>query len=233
MRFCLTAALLLAPFRASAHAEAWALAPVRAEEAELSTGAGLFTGGGTFDHGRTGDTYLASVTTARYLLGGFTLDGGLQSLLPLERGTRGGRTRLSARLGYTGARWSLVVGAVLGLAYTTQPHFEALPSARGLYRLDDTTALEAGLFDAQGQLPGHVGAAWRGFGLAYVFPVGGRARVDIPVAPRASLRLEGALFQHRDVRTSLVTLGVVGRPAAPHRTHSGRNVSPPGLENEA
>ncbi|MCP3099626.1 hypothetical protein LZ198_12185 [Myxococcus sp. K15C18031901] len=224
---------MFAPFRASAHAEASALASVRAEEAELSTGGGLLTGGSTFDHGRTGDTYLASVTTARYLLGGFTLDGGLQSLLPLEQGTRGGRTRLSARLGYTGARWSLVVGAVLGLAYTAHPHFEALPTARGLYRLGDTTALEAGLFDAQGQLPGHVGVSWRGLGLGYVFPLGGRARWDIPVAPRASLRLEGALFQHRDVRTTLVTLGVVGRPSAANRTPSGRNVSPPGLENEA
>ncbi|MFP2904112.1 hypothetical protein ACLESD_03370 [Pyxidicoccus sp. 3LFB2] len=63
-----------------------AVEPVRALAAELGTSVGLFTGGYAFAGGRWEDAYLANTSAARFLLGGFTLDGGLMSLLPLERG---------------------------------------------------------------------------------------------------------------------------------------------------
>lgn len=62
-----------------------AVEPVRALAAELGTSVGLFTGGYAFAGGRWEDAYLANTSAARFLLGGFTLDGGLMSLLPLER----------------------------------------------------------------------------------------------------------------------------------------------------
>ncbi|MFP2904113.1 hypothetical protein ACLESD_03375 [Pyxidicoccus sp. 3LFB2] len=84
---------------------------------------------------------------------------------------------------------------------------------KGLYRVGSVD-LEAGLFDAHGQLPAHLGASYGPVGLAYVFPLGARGRVDIPLAARASVRVEGFVFQYGDVRTSLITVGVVGRPTA-------------------
>ncbi|QSQ22199.1 hypothetical protein JY651_44925 [Pyxidicoccus parkwayensis] len=195
-----------------------AVEPPRALTSELGTAVGLFTGGYGFEGGRWEDAYLANTTSARFLLGGFTLDGGLLSLLPLERGGPGGSTSVTARLGYTSERWSVVGGAVVGLGYTSQPLLQVLPSVKGLYRVGPVD-LEAGIFDANGQVPAHLGASYGPVGLAYVFPLGGRARVDIPLAARAGVRLEGFVFQYGDVRTSLVTVGVVGRPTA--SAHAG------------
>ncbi len=70
-------------------------------------------------------------------------------------------------------------------------------------------------------MPAHAGASYGPVGLAYVFPLGGRAHVDIPLAARAGLRVEGFLFQYGDIRTSLVTVGVVGRPAGARRPTGG------------
>ena len=190
--------------------------PARALVTELGTGVGLFTGGYAFEGGRWEDAYLANATTARFLLGGFTLDGGLFSLLPLERGGPGGSTTLTARLGYTGQRWSVVGGGVMGVGYTAEPLLQFLPSVKGLYRVGPV-ALEAGLFDAHGQVPAHLGASYGPVGLAYVFPLGGRARVDVPLAARAGLRVEGFVFQYGDVRTSFLSVGIFGRPAASDR----------------
>ncbi|WP_164019908.1 hypothetical protein [Pyxidicoccus trucidator] len=187
--------------------------PVRALAAELGTNVGLFTGGYAFAGGRWQDAYFASTSSARYLVGGFTVDGGLLSLLPLERGGPGASTAVTARLGYTGERWSVLAGAVVGLGYTSRPLLQLLPTVKGLYRVGPVD-LEAGVFDANGQVPAHLGASYGPVGLAYVFPLGGRGRVDIPLAPRASVRVEGFLFQYGDVRTSLITVGVVGLPTA-------------------
>ncbi|MCP3139918.1 hypothetical protein [Pyxidicoccus xibeiensis] len=188
----------------------------RALAAELGTSVGLLTGGHVLDGGHSRDTYLANSTAARYLLGGFTLDGGLLSLLPLGDAGPGASTSLTARLGYTGERWSVVGGAVLRVGYTGEPLLRLRPSVKGLYRLGPV-ALEAGVLDAHGQVPAHLGAAYGPVGLAYVFPLGGRAHVDLPLAARAGLRMEGFLFQYGDVLTSLLTVGVVGRPAASSR----------------
>lgn len=224
-RMCLPLPALLAFTLSSAPtlARETATAPSTVEAprmlaAELGTNIGLFTGGHGFEGGRSEDTYLASTSSARFLLGGFTLDGGLLSLLPLKRGGPGASTTATARLGYTGERWSVVGGAAVRLAYTARPLLRVLPSVKGLYRVGRVD-LEAGLFDANGQVPAHLGASHGPVGLAYVFPVGGRARVDIPLAARAGVRVEGFVFQYGDVRTSLVTVGVVGRPTA--AVHAG------------
>lgn len=197
-----------------------AVAPPRALAAELRADMGLLTGGYGFDGGRWQDTWLASATSARYLLGGFTVEGGGLSLLPLERGGPHLSTTLSARAGYTGERWSATGGAVLGIGYRARPVLQLLPTLKGLYQVG-AVALEAGLFDSFGQVPAHLGAAYGPVGLAYVFPLGGRARVDLPLSTRAGLRLEGFLFQYGDIRTSLVTVGVVGRPSASRRAAGG------------
>ncbi|HZI09581.1 MAG TPA: hypothetical protein VE153_04260 [Myxococcus sp.] len=194
--------------------------PPRALDAELRADVGLFTGGYAFEGGRWQDAYLARTTSARYLLGGFTVEGGWMSLLPVERGGPRFSTTFSARVGYTGERWSATGGAVVGLSYWADPVLQVLPTVKGLYQAGPVR-LEAGLFDAFGQVPAHAGASYGPVGLGYVFPLGGRAHVDIPLAARAGLRLEGFLFQYGDVRTSLVTVGVVGRPAASGRAAGG------------
>jgi hypothetical protein len=197
-----------------------AVAPPRALAAELRADVGLFTGGYAFDGGRWQDAYLTRTTSARYLLGGFTVEGGWMSLLPLEGGGPRFSTTLSARVGFTGERWSATGGAVLGIGYWADPALQFLPTLKGLYQVGPV-ALEAGLFDMFGQVPAHLGASYGPVGLAYVFPLGGRAHVDIPLAARAGLRLEGFLFQYGDIRTSLVTVGVVGRPSASRRAGGG------------
>ncbi len=214
----LALALLSAP--ALAAEAATALPAVRALDAELRADVGLFTGGYAFEGGRWQDAYLTRTTSARYLLGGFTVEGGWMSLLPLERGGPRFSTTFSARVGYTGERWSATGGAVVGVGYWADPVLQVLPTVKGLYQVGPVQ-LEAGLFDTFGQVPAHAGASYGPVGLGYVFPLGGRAHLDIPLAARAGLRVEGFVFQYGDIRTSLLTVGVVGRPAASRRATGG------------
>jgi hypothetical protein len=180
---------------------------------ELKVDLGALSGGFTHGGGAWMDSFAAQALSGHLLLGGFTLDGGVLSLVPLQRGGAGASLTLTARVGYTGERWSLVGGPVLGLAYAAQPALQVLPSLKALYRVGPVD-LHAGLLDLHGLVPAHVGASWRGLGLAYVLPLGARAWASVPLSSSLSLRVEGFAFRLGNAQSALLTLGLTARPSS-------------------
>jgi hypothetical protein len=175
---------------------------------------GALSGGYTYGGGAWMDAFAAQAASGHLLLGGFTLDGGLLSLIPLRRGGPGASLTLTARAGYTGARWSLVGGPVLNLAYTARPALQVLPSVKALYRVGPVD-LHAGLLDLHGLVPAHLGASWNGLGLAYVLPLGARAWADLPLTSTLGLRVEGFAFRLGSAQSAMLTVGLSARPSAP------------------
>jgi hypothetical protein len=179
--------------------------------AELHVDLGALTGGYTLGDGAWMEPFAAQALAGHVLFGGFTLDGGLLSLEPLRPGGPGASLTLTARVGYTGERWSLVGGPVLGLAYSARPGLQVLPSVKALYRVGPVD-LHAGLLDLHGLVPAHLGASWKGLGLAYVLPLGARAWASIPLNPALNLRVEAFAFRLGTARSALLTVGLGGMP---------------------
>lgn len=201
---------LTAQAQAVPSAEPYAPAP-RLLVNEIHAEAGVLVGGYSFEGGSWDDAFLAKSTGGHYLFGGFTAEAGLLSLLALERGGPGPSLAVSARLGYTGERWSVLAGPVLQATYPSSPIVQVLPSVKGRYRVGDFT-LDAGLLDNVGMVPAHLGASYGPVSLAYVLPLGARAHVHIPLSARVSLRLEGFAFRVGSARSALLTVGIAGTP---------------------
>jgi hypothetical protein len=181
--------------------------------AELRVDLGALSGGYTYGGGAWMDPFAAQAISGHLLLGGFTLEGDVLSLIPLRRGGPGASLTLTARVGYTGERWSLVGGPLLNVAYTAQPALQVLPSLKALYRAGPVD-LHAGLLDLHGQVPAHVGASWNGLGLAYVLPLGARAWASLPLSSALSLRVEGFAFRLGNAQSAMLSVGLSTRPSS-------------------
>jgi hypothetical protein len=171
----------------------------------------VLSGGYSFEGGSFTDAFLAKGTGGHYLFGGFTAEAGVFSLWPLRGNGPGHSLAASARLGYSGERWSLVAGPVLQATYPSSPIVQVLPSARALYRVGPVT-LNAGLLDMHGMVPAHVGASYGPVGLAYVLPLGARAHARIRLSQRVALHLEGFAFRVGPAQSAMLTVGLVGNP---------------------
>lgn len=185
--------------------------PPRVLTNEIHSQLGLLQGGYSFAGGGWDDLYVASFTGGHYLFEGITVEASLLSLTPLERGGPGPSISLSARLGYTGERWSVLAGPVLQAAYPSTPILTFLPSVRGLYRLD-TVTLDAGLLDMAGMVPAHVGVSYGPVGLAYVLPLGLKASARIPLSARVGIQVDGFAFRVGEAHSAMLILGLVGNP---------------------
>ncbi len=218
MRPLLLVLLVLAvapPARAQLHGDSPPTAsPMRAlPGSALHVDLGALSGGFTHGGGAWMNPFAAQAASGHLLLGGLTLDGGVLSLLPLQRDAAGASLTLTARVGYTGERWSLVGGPVLGLAYSARPALQVLPSLKALYRVGPVD-LHAGLLDLHGLVPAHLGASWRGVGLAYVLPLGARAWASFPLSSALSLRVEGFAFRLGTAQSAMLTVGISARPSS-------------------
>ncbi len=153
------------------------------------------------------DTFAAQALSGHVLLGGLTLEADVLSLLPVRAGGAGASLSLIPRVGYTGERWSLVAGPVLGLGYTARPRLQVLPSLRVLRHVGPVT-VHAGLLDFHGLVPAHLGVSWKGVGLAYVAPLGARAWARLPLSSDVALRLEGHAFRLAGTQSAWLSLGM-------------------------
>ncbi|ATB29228.1 hypothetical protein [Melittangium boletus] len=179
-----------------------ALSPV-----ELRGDVGVLSSGLAGEGSAWADTFAAQALSGHVLLGGLTLEGGLLSLLPVSPGGAGASLTLTARVGYTGERWSLVAGPVLGLGYTARPRLQVLPSLRLLRHVGPVT-LHAGLLDLHGLVPAHLGVSWKDVGLAYIAPLGARAWARLPLSSDLALRVEGFAFRLAGTQSAWLTLGM-------------------------
>jgi len=214
MRSVLLALVLCAGLKAQAQdgspVEPYA-PPPRILVNEIHAFAGVLAGGYSFQGGSATDAFLAKGTRGQYLFGGFTAEAGVLSLVPLRGGGPRPSFSLSARLGYSGERWSVLAGPVLQASYPSTPIVTVLPSLRGLYRAGPVV-LNAGLLDFNGMVPAHVGASYGPVGLAYVLPLGARAHARIPLTARINLHVEGFAFRVGAAQSAMLTVGLVGAP---------------------
>lgn len=185
--------------------------PARVLTNEIHAELGVLTGGYSFHGGSWSDVFLAKGAGGHYLFGGFTVEASLLSLVSLERDGPGPSSSLSARLGYTGERWSVVGGPVLQATYPGNPILQVLPSVRGRYAVGPVV-VDAGLLDWNGMVPAHVGASYGPVGLAYVLPLGLRGHARIPLTARAGLQVEGYAFRLGNAHSAMLTVGLVGNP---------------------
>jgi hypothetical protein len=185
--------------------------PPRTLTNEISSELGLLVSGYAYPGGSWNDAFAANFTGGHYLFNGFTVQAGMLSLTPLERGGPRPSTSLSVRLGFTGERWSVVAGPVIQATYPSTPLLTVLPSVKALYRLGAVT-LDASLLDKAGMVPAQVGASYGRVGLAYVLPLGARAHARIPLTERAGIVVDGFAFRLGNAHSAMLTVGVVGNP---------------------
>ena len=210
----LLALTVASPARARTHGNGPTTSWPRAlSGAELHVDLGALSSGYLHGGGAWMDTFAAQAASGHLLLGGLTLDGSILSLVPLQRGGAGASLTLTTRVGYTGERWSLVGGPVLGIAWSARPVVQVLPSVKALYRVGPVD-LHAGLLDLHGLIPSHVGASWRGLGLAYVLPLGARAWAHLPLSSSLGLRVEGFAFRLGNAQSAMLTVGLSSRPSS-------------------
>jgi hypothetical protein len=204
---------LAAPFSASAGDDVTAPEPRAHAPAQLRVDVGVLSTGLVGTGSAWADTLTAQALSGHVLFGGLTLEGALLSLVPLQSGRTGASLTLTARVGYTGELWSLVGGPVVNLGYGSRPAIQVLPSIQAMLSVGPVN-LHAGLLDLHGLVPAHLGASWKGVGLAYVLPVGARAWASIPLTSTLALRLEGFFFQLTGSQSAFLTVGLSARPPA-------------------
>jgi hypothetical protein len=162
------------------------------------------------------DSFAAQALSGHVLVGGLTLEGDALALQPLSvasvlggggDGGAGASVTLGVRVGYTGERWSVVGGPLLGFAPGARPRLQVLPTLRALRHVGPLT-LHAGVFDSHGLIPAHLGVSWKNVGLSYVLPLGARVWGRLPIGPRVGLRLEGFLYRLAGIHSEAFTLGL-------------------------
>jgi hypothetical protein len=182
--------------------------PPRLLSSEVTAGVGLLGSGYAFTGGRLGEAQLAPVVTARGLLGGATLEGGLLLVVPTA-GTTGVSFTASARLGWTGQRWSLLVGGLVQWAADARPALQWLPTLRGSVDFGEF-GLTLGVFDSLGLIPAHLSIDLRvgrgSFSVGYVAPVGLLVSTQLPVAERFGVRVTAFAFKLAQTELAMVTV---------------------------
>ena len=160
------------------------------------------------------DTFAVQALSGHVLLGGgFTLEGDALALQPFpiqlfpRPGGAGASVTVGVRVGYTGERWSLVGGPLVGFAPGARPRLQVLPTLRALRHVGPVI-LHAGLLDVHGLVPAHLSVSWKNVGLGYVPPVGARAWARLPLRPTVALRLEGFLYRLAGIQSEAFTVGL-------------------------
>lgn len=175
---------------------------------EVSAGVGVLGTSYSFTGGRLGETQVAPTVTARGLLGGATLEGGVLWVIPTA-GTTSTSLTAAARLGWTGRRWSVLAGVLLQWAAGATPALQWLPTLRGSVDFGPF-GLTLGVFDSLGLVPAHLSADVRvgrgGFSVGWVVPVGAILSAHLPLDERFGLRLSAFAFKLLQSEVAMVTL---------------------------
>lgn len=201
-RFVLLTVALLASV---AQAEPRLLTP------EASAGVGVLGIGYTATDGRWGDLFIAPDLAGRVLFGGVVLDGDLLLAAPTaNNGARFGGT-LTARVGWSGERWDILVGPVLSYAPSTTPALQILPSVKGQVSFGNW-GLSAGIFDQHGLAIAHLSADIGDYSIGYVAPFGGRAAATFHLGSQFALRTEGLLVWAFNTQVAYLAVSGVFEP---------------------
>lgn len=194
MRGELTALLLVVMTGASAHAQDAPSMPQLLLGRRLTVGVGGYGSGYYFRGGSWGDGFTTQFADVRWRWGGFTLEGGLVSTVPVFTAGALYSPAAHLRVGWTWSRATVTVGARSEYAGTPEAKLQWLPTLSAAYAFD-RFGLSAGVFDMQGIPIARVSLEHPHFGVGYVFLLGLEARGRIRVSRAVSLQLQALAFR--------------------------------------
>ena len=175
---------------------------------EVTAGVGLLGSGYAFTGGRLGEAQLAPVVTARHLLGGFTVEGGVLLVIPTA-GTTGVSFTGAARLGWTGLHWSVLAGALVQWTHDATPALQLLPTLRASADFGPF-GLSLGVFDHLGLVPAHLSVDVRvgrsGFSLGWVAPIGLLLSTHFALEDRFGLTATAFAFKLLQTEVAMVSI---------------------------
>lgn len=169
-------------------------APRRLLATEAGLGGSVGFSGYQTPGGRFGETVTGRLLFGRLVLGGPTVEVRARLDLPLDAGSRTQSGVAELRLGWTGARGSVIAGVVLHHGFFAQPPLQVLPSARAQVKVGEVT-LVAGLFDDLGFAPARLSVERGDFGVGYLAPFGVESHFRLRL-----LEYVGVLFQAMALR---------------------------------
>jgi hypothetical protein len=182
---------------------------------EVTAGLGAFGSGYSQLGTRLGDANLAPSVTGRVLFSGFTLEGGALVVAPLGRDGSSLAVTGTARVGWTGRRFSVLAGALGQWGQASTPAWQWLPTLRASVDLGPF-GLTLGVFDFLGLVPAHLSfdlwLAHARFSLGWVAPIGLVGSLDLPVTERFAVRFQGFAYKLAQVEFALASVGVVFAP---------------------
>jgi hypothetical protein len=172
---------------------------------EVYAGGGALSTSYGFHGGRWGELFSVQHLGARWLAGGFTLEGGVLAAQPLGQRDVGTGLTTDLRLGWTWSQLTATAGASLQYAAGAQPRTQLLPTARLEWRPGDF-GLSAGVFDVHAIAPARLSVEFRDYGLGFVAPLGLEARARFQLGQRLSLRVQGLAFQAGNAQVALLMI---------------------------
>jgi hypothetical protein len=174
---------------------------------EVAASTGVFASAWSNTGIRLGDAQWAVTADARGLIGGLT--GELQALALFSLSSDGAATSIGLvpRIGWTGRRWSVLVGASVQLSPTAKPPTQVLPSLRARFDFTEGLGISAGLFDVYGQIPFHLSAELGDFSLGWAAPLGFVVGMRFRLPKHFSIRVQGFVYRLLQAEQGMLTLG--------------------------
>lgn len=188
-------------------------AETRLRSTEVSLGVTGVGTGYTFRGGRSGDFTFGPDLKATAVVSGYTVNVGFLHSVPFDSSGVTASSTLTVRLGYTGARFQLLAGAVLQLAPEAQPRTQVLPSLRAEAKFTEKLRFAVALFENHGLVPVRFTWEQERFFVGYVAPLGLTAGVRARISEELSLDARAVVFRLYNTEVAMLTLsGVVGAP---------------------
>jgi hypothetical protein len=189
---------------------AWADDPPL-ESPELALHSGLVVAGTTYGGGSNAASFVALAVSGRALVQWVALEGEVLGQVPSAGNGPLGSVSGVARVGVSFSRFFGTVG-VLATSASQWGGVQLLPSLYVATALGPVVA-SLGVFDRMGLAPVHLSASWHGFGVGWVFPLGGEAFGRFRVSPTLEVeaRFVGVSLFNSFTLSGLV--GIVWRPS--------------------
>jgi hypothetical protein len=182
---------------------------------EVSAGLGVFGSGYSQPGVRLGDANLSPTVTGRVLFSGVTLEGGVLVVAPLTRDGSALAVTGSARVGWTGQRFTVLAGVLGQWGQGANPAWQWLPTVRASVDFGPF-GLTLGVFDLLGLVPAHlsfdVSLKHVRFSVGWVAPIGLVGTLDLPVAERFAVRFQAFAYKLAQAEFAQGTVGVVFAP---------------------
>lgn len=179
----------------------------------VSVGGGAYSAGYGFNEGAWNDAFATQHLDARWRLGGWTVESGLQNAVPLGSTVAAQALTAHLRLGWTGARGTLTAGAMGQFASAARPATQLLPTVTAAWRFD-RFGLSGGLFDVHGLAPVRISFEHTHFGFGYVAPLGAEAHGRFNLAGAFDLQVQGMAFRAFNAQVFYLGLSGVFVPKA-------------------